>query len=112
MKFVDDEGTYDSTALLSMPMITFIGNTTIDETWLLNIIIQMNDPSDHKTIDALATRLEIHAPSASVDKAYDQGGATDKIKKILDKVFYGLISVTMFLCFFSLCASMSANLYE
>jgi len=30
----------------------------------------------------------------------------------LNKVFYGLISVTMFLCFFSLCASMSANLYE
>jgi len=27
-------------------------------------------------------------------------------------VFYGLISVTMFLCFFSLSASMSANLYE
>ena len=27
-------------------------------------------------------------------------------------MFYGLISVTMFLCFFSLCASMSANLYE
>ena len=27
-------------------------------------------------------------------------------------MFYALISVTMFLCFFSLCASMSANLYE
>ena len=27
-------------------------------------------------------------------------------------MFYGLISVTMFLCFFSLSASMSANLYE
>ena len=34
------------------------------------------------------------------------------IRSILDKVFYGLISVTMFLCFFSLAASMSANLYE
>ena len=34
------------------------------------------------------------------------------MKKILDKIFYGLIGVTMFLCFFSLCASMSANLYE
>ena len=37
---------------------------------------------------------------------------TDKIRKILDKVFYGLIGVTMFLCFFTLSASMSANLYE
>jgi len=31
---------------------------------------------------------------------------------VLNKVFYGLIGVTMFLCFFSLSASMSANLYE
>ena len=30
----------------------------------------------------------------------------------MNKVFYGLIGVTMFLCFFSLCASMTANLYE
>ena len=30
----------------------------------------------------------------------------------MDKVFYGLIGVTMFLCFFSLSASMSANLFE
>lgn len=43
---------------------------------------------------------------------YSETTDTTKIKKILDKVFYGLISVTMFLCFFSLCASMSANLYE
>ena len=34
------------------------------------------------------------------------------MQKILNKVFMGLISITMFLCFFSLCASMSANLYE
>ena len=44
----------------------------------------------------------------------DGGSSVDvsQIKKILDKVFYGLIGVTMFLCFFSLCASMTANLYE
>ena len=47
-----------------------------------------------------------------VYKTYEQIESTARIKKILDKVFYGLISVTMFLCFFSLCASMSANLYE
>ena len=26
--------------------------------------------------------------------------------------FYSVIAITMFLCFFSLCASMSSNLYE
>ena len=50
-------------------------------------------------------------------KKYESGGDsesfdTSNIEGILDKVFYGLISVTMFLCFFSLCASVSANLYE
>ena len=111
-QYFDDPNPYESVAMVSLPMATFLGNCTMDDAWLLYVIIQMKDPSDHKTIDAIATRLEIHANSASVDKAYDQGGATSKIKKILDKVFYGLISVTMFLCFFSLCASMSANLYE
>ena len=37
---------------------------------------------------------------------------TKKIREILNRVFYGLIAITMFLCFFSLSASMSANLYE
>ena len=72
----------------------------------------MKDPNDHQTIDAIATRLEISAPYASVEKSYSQGSSTDKITNILDKVFYALISVTMFLCFFSLSASMTANLYE
>ena len=80
----------------------------------------MNDPSDHSLIDSVCSDLI----GATTDrfvcyKKYDEGSSsgsgsvdTSKIKSILDKVFYGLISVTMFLCFFSLCASMSANLYE
>ena len=31
---------------------------------------------------------------------------------LLNTLFYSIISITMFLCFFSLCASMAANLYE
>ena len=78
----------------------------------------MNDLSDHSTIDAICEDLMI-ATYGKLDciKKYDEGSSsggvdTSKIKSILDKVFYGLLSVTMFLCFFSLCASMSANLYE
>lgn len=63
-------------------------------------------------IDKIATQLELDVPWCTVDVAYKESATTSKIKNILDKVFYGLISVTMFLCFFSLCASMSANLYE
>ena len=79
---------------------------------MVNLIILMNDPDDTKTIDALSKDLSDAIMGADVYKAYTETDDTAKIKKILDKVFYGLISVTMFLCFFSLCASMSANLYE
>ena len=72
----------------------------------------MNDPDDHTTIDSLAAALALGCPAAKLATTYKDDDSTAKIKKILDKVFYGLISVTMFLCFFSLSASMSANLYE
>ena len=77
-----------------------------------NLYITVKDPNDHATIDALAKELADKSPNSSVDKTYAQIDSTATIKHILDKVFYGLISVTMFLCFFSLSASMSANLYE
>ena len=73
----------------------------------------MDDPSDHTTIDSLAIDLQNAMPFTDVSKTYTtQSSSTSRVKSILDKVFYGLIAVTMFLCFFSLSASMSANLYE
>ena len=61
---------FDSWGLMSIPMNTFMANITIDESHLLNVIIQMKDPNDHQTIDAIATRLEINAPLATVEKSY------------------------------------------
>ena len=88
-------------------------NTTVEELNMKYVVINMKDPSDHVTIDALVADLTAAVgDNGSVESAYGSGGDTSKIKKILNKVFYGLVSVTMFLCFFSLCASMSANLYE
>ena len=98
-----------------MPVFTNFANMTIDQLDMHCLMIQMKDPSDHASIDDLALSLQSVFPDASVVKTYEDGGGADanpKITKILDDVFYGLISVTMFLCFFSLCASMSANLYE
>ena len=37
---------------------------------------------------------------------------TANVDKLLTKVFVSIIAITMFLCFFSLSAAMSANLYE
>jgi len=72
----------------------------------------MNNPDDHATIDKIFEALDENCPGSEIVKPNSNSNSNTKIKKILDKVFYGLISVTMFLCFFSLCASMSANLYE
>ena len=75
----------------------------------------MKDPGNHATIDSLCDEILATGPDLECYKKYDdssEGIDTSKVKTILDKVFYGLIGVTMFLCFFSLCASMTANLYE
>ena len=70
----------------------------------------MNDPDDHDTIDELAAKLG--ALTGGYTKlGYEDRDKTAFLKKVLDKTFFGLIGVTMFLCFFSLSASMSANLY-
>ena len=61
---------WDSWGLMNIPMNTFMANITIDESHLLNVIIQMKDPNDHQTIDAITTRLEINAPYATVEKSY------------------------------------------
>ena len=97
----------------SIPTFSFIANTTsIDEINYATLVIQMKKPKDHATIDALHNALFLANEDSTVKSTYVQLASSSKIKTILDKVFYGLISVTMFLCFFSLCASMSANLYE
>ena len=99
-------------SITSIPYYSLVTNTTMDEIPYYNLFIQMNDPDDHTTIDSICTSLSEAAPGVSIQKTYDKSTSTSKIQKILDKTFYGLISVTMFLCFFSLSASMSANLYE
>ncbi len=81
---------------------------------MVQLNVRVTNPNDHGVIDSLASQLKDAVKNSRVQKSYEQGEVTGttKVKKILDKVFYGLISVTMFLCFFSLSASMSANLYE
>ena len=83
----------------------------MDDLFYNNLLIQMNDPSDTATISALAGELET-ATNMSVISSHTDLLANEKIKKIINWVFYSIIAITMFLCFFSLCASMSANLYE
>ena len=45
-KFMYDKS-FDSWGLVSIPLLTWLGNITIDEIYLLNMMIQVNDPDDH-----------------------------------------------------------------
>ena len=76
------------------------------------VLIQMNDPSDTKTIDKIAKQLSDACPDVSVDTMSSSLLDNKKVSKIINWTFYSVIAITMFLCFFSLCASMSSNLYE
>ena len=72
----------------------------------------MNDPSDAETIASLKDELEV-ATGVSVRHGTDSTVEVEgKMKKIINSLFYSVIAITMFLCFFSLSASMSANLFE
>ncbi len=75
-----------------------------------SLSIRMRDPSDQATINALAADLVMDETVVTVtdqdDK--DSGNLSDTV----DLLFMALIAIMMFLCFFSLSASMSANLYN
>ena len=79
------------------------------EYYTLNI--QLNDPSDTTTKESIVRQLQLAMPGVNVDDD-DTFTLNDNINRIINGVFYSIISITMFLCFFSLCASMATNLYE
>ena len=47
-----------------------------------------------------------------MNKAYLADEQTETVEQIIDYIFLMTIAIMMFLCFFSLSASMSANLYD
>ena len=85
-----------------------------DDLVLLRVLIKMKDPSNHDLIDELVLKLTeaIDDPSVDVFDQYSIEETNHKAIKLLDLVFYIVIGIMMFLCFFSLQAAMSANLYE
>ena len=72
----------------------------------------MEDPNDTETINSLVEDLNNASDGVMVISTHADLMANGKINKMINLTFYSIIAITMFLCFFSLCASMSANLYE
>ena len=71
----------------------------------------MNDSDDTELIDRLGLALKA-ATGLKPTLEYKEAESTEQIKTIIDLVFSVTIAIMMFLCFFSLSASMSANLYD
>ena len=72
----------------------------------------MVDPEDKSTIDALSKELNDASEGVKIVSFLGDRESNEKINSIINWSFYSIIAITMFLCFFSLSASMSANLYE
>jgi ABC-type antimicrobial peptide transport system permease subunit len=81
--------------------------------------IKLKDPKNREHInrvkDALKDRLEVSGFSVwdyRIRDIVEDFENLDQVQAILKVIFSFVISITMFLCFFSLSASMSANLYQ
>ena len=77
----------------------------------------LKDPSDTVAIKKLTDEIKKGLSPEVLDTIkiinYFQDDKTnDQVKNILDVIFNIIIAITMFLCFFSLCSSMSANLMD
>ena len=73
----------------------------------------MKNPDDHDLVDEITKELKGSVgENVGVQKYYEVQESTEDVIGILDIIFSATIAIMMFLCFFSLTASMSANLYD
>lgn len=72
----------------------------------------MHDADDTALIDKITLDLKAASATIRVVESYKAAESTEDVKNIIDYIFMVTIAIMMFLCFFSLSASMSANLYD
>lgn len=78
-----------------------------------NLLIRVYDSSDTDLINRIGRDLkQAINENTVVTLEYEEAESTEQVKQILDLVFMVTIAIMMFLCFFSLSASMSSNLYD
>ena len=97
-----------------MPLYCQISGTNFDELVVKKLFISVNDPDDHDLIDEIIEDLtvSINDERVKIEDQYSIVEANSKALNLLDLIFYVVIGILMFLCFFSLQAAMTANLYE
>ena len=90
---------------------------SINETSYDTLIIKLKEPANQKHLDfVLKTLRQVMSSDQlqgiTIYNYFDNKATQDEITKILDWIFNIIIVITMILCFYSLCSSMSANLLD
>ena len=85
----------------------------MDELFLSKVLIEMNDPDDHDLINEITEELKFALHDQfKIELLYETKQTTQKATNLLDLVFYVIIAIMMFLCFFALQASMTTIIYD
>ena len=76
----------------------------MDELNLKKVFIKVNDPNNHALIDQIVKSLEdaIDNEDVEIENSYLHYESSQKALELLDLVFYVVIGIMMFLCFFAL----------
>jgi ABC-type antimicrobial peptide transport system permease subunit len=80
-------------------------------------MVMLNDPTDKVAIKRLNDEVKKgltpeELESIQIRDYFKDDKTNQEVTEILDIIFNVIIAITMFLCFFSLCSSMSANLMD
>ena len=99
--------------LVSLPIFSYMSEFTMDAINYRYLMIKMQNKNDHAKIDEIAKELEkVVGANVKIEVMYKKISKTGNVTNIVNYIFYLTIAIMMFLCFFSLTASMSANLYD
>ena len=107
-----------NSALLSLPMFAkFSGLKSVKEVSYERLAIKMKEQYDtqeeHRMLlnDLRENGVESYYKWV-VRYQMENPQKVEQVDNVMSMIFSAIIAITMFLCFFSLSASMSANLYE
>ena len=111
--YTDYAGFY--TVITGIPQWLHMTDLDMDETPMQQLYIRLKDSENYALVDKISNAFaETFGTSTDIkiEKSYEDKQKTDQVLNILNSIFAIAIGIMMFLCFFSLTASMSANLYD
>lgn len=100
--------------LISVPQYSFLTNRDLDNLALMNVLVWVKNAEENRDlIDEIAADFRnLLSAENEVRVTYKDEDNNANVMKIIDIIFYVTIGIMMFLCFFSLVASMTANLLD